>query len=313
MTPPPSTVREARADVAAPTTRVLGVLRDALTLTKPRIGSFVVFAAFTGALLAAGPDADLGRVLGAALFVGAVAASSCVFNQVAERDVDAVMRRTRTRPLPARRMAVRDAVLFGAALALVGTLGLALEYNLLSALLALSTLLAYALVYTPLKRTSSFNTVVGAVPGAMPPLLGYVAIAGAPGPWAWALFGIVFAWQFPHFLAIAWIWRDDYRRAGMKMLPALDGASGAAGRQSLMYALLLVPVSLLPGVRGDAGIVYSISVLALGLAYAGASLAFALRETVRTARAVLLVSLAYLPLLFSAALLDPVVRLVLRD
>ena len=286
---------------------------DALTLTKPRIGSFVVLAAATGALLGAGPRAELGRVLLAALLVGAVGGASSVFNQISERDTDLLMERTRRRPLPARRLSVRDAVLFGAALALVGTLGLALEFNVLSALLALATLCTYTLVYTPLKRHSTFNTVVGAVAGAMPPLLGHVALAGAPGDWGWMLFAVLFVWQFPHFLAIAWLYREDYARAGMKMLPALEGSAGLAGRQAFLYSLVLLPVALLPGTRGSAGIVYTCVALVLGLAYAGAALAFALRERERTARVVLLVSLVHLPLLLSAALFDPVVSLVLAD
>ena len=287
-------------------------LEDYLVLVRPRISAFVLFAAFTGALLGAGPDADLLRVGLAALFVGLVGASSSVFNQVLERDTDRLMPRTQNRPLAAERMSVGAAVLFGAVLGVVGVVGLALVFQPLSALLALSTLAAYVLVYTPLKRYTSLNTVVGALPGAMPPLLGFVALAGTPGPWGWLLFALVFAWQFPHFLAIAWLYRDEYRRAGMRMLPSLPGAAGLAGRQSLAYSLLLLPVSLLPGVRGEAGVVYTAAALVLGCAYAASSAAFAWRETPARARALLLTSLVYLPLLFSAVLFDPVVSRALR-
>jgi protoheme IX farnesyltransferase len=286
---------------------------DALTLVRPRISAFVVFAAFTGALLGAGPEAELGRVALAALLVGLVGASSSVFNQVLERDTDRLMARTANRPLAAERMSVRDAVLFGAALGILGTAGLALAFQPLSALLALSTLAVYVLVYTPLKRHTSLNTVVGALPGAMPPLLGFVALAGRPGPWGWQLFALVFAWQFPHFFAIAWLYKDEYRRAGMKMLPSLPGARGLAGRQALVYSLLLLAVSLLPGVRGDAGIVYSAAAFVLGAGYALASAAFAWRESRVTARTLLLVSLIHLPLVFSAALFDPVVSQALES
>jgi protoheme IX farnesyltransferase len=209
-------------------------------------------------------------------------------------------------------MSVRDAVLFGAVLGLAGVAGLALAFQPLSALLALSTLAAYVLVYTPLKRFTSMNTVVGAIPGAMPPLLGYVALAGAVGHWGWLLAAVVFAWQFPHFFAIAWLYRDEYRRAGLVMLPCLPGARGLAGRQSLAYALLLLPVSLLPGVRGEAGLVFSAAALLLGLGYAVSAACFAWRETRARARALLLTSLAYLPLLFAAVLIDPVVSEALR-
>jgi protoheme IX farnesyltransferase len=289
------------------------VLDDFLVLVRPRISAFVVFAAFTGALLGAGPDGALGRVALAALLVGLVGASSSVFNQVLERDTDRLMPRTWNRPLPAGRMSVRDAVLFGAVLGIAGVTGLALLFQPLAALLALSTLATYALVYTPLKRHTSLNTVVGALPGAMPPLLGFVAAAGRPGPWGWILFAILFAWQFPHFFAIAWIYREDYRRAGMRMLPCLPGATGLAGRQALAYSLLLLPVSLLPGVRGEAGLVYSLTALVLGLGYTVSSAFFAWRETPARARALLYVSLAYLPLLFSAVLFDPVVSQALRN
>jgi len=287
-------------------------LEDHLALVRPRISAFVLFAAFTGALLGAGPDGDLGRVLLAALLVGLVGASSSVFNQVVERDTDRLMPRTRNRPLASDRMSVRDAVVFGAVLGVLGVSGLGVLFQPLSALLALSTLASYVLVYTPLKRFTSLNTVVGALPGAMPPLLGYVALAGRPGPWGWLLYAVVFAWQFPHFFAIAWLYREDYRRAGMRMLPCLPGAAGLAGRQSLVYSLLLLPVSLLPGVRGEAGILYTAVALILGLAYALGSVAFAWRETRTTARALLFISLAYLPLLFSAVLFDPVVSQALR-
>jgi protoheme IX farnesyltransferase len=167
------------------------------------------------------------------------------------------------------------------------------------------------LVYTPLKRYTSLNTVVGALPGAMPPLLGYVALAGRTGPLGWLLFAVVFAWQFPHFFAIAWLYRDEYRRAGMQMLPSLPDARGLAGRQSLAYSLLLLPISLLPGVRGEAG-VYTASRSASASA-TRCSACFAWRETPRTARALLFTSLVYLPLLFAAVLFDPVVSAGLRS
>ena len=293
--------------------RVLSAPLAWLELTKPRIGLFVIYAAFTGGLLAVGPSAELARVALAAVLVGLVGSSASVFNQVIERDLDRTMERTRNRPLVTGRIHARDAVLFATVLGLCGTVGLAVWFNTLSALLGLATLVAYALVYTPLKRTTSFNTVVGAIPGAMPPLLGYVALSGSVGSWGWMLFAILFAWQFPHFLAIAWLYREDYARAGMKMLPALPGAQGIAGRQAFLYSLVLLTVSLLPGVRGDAGIVFTAVALVLGLLYAGASAAFAVRETRRTARLVLFASLVYLPLLFTATLLDPAVSVVLRQ
>jgi len=277
-------------------------------LFKPRIAVMVGFAAFVGALLAAGPGADLGRVLEATLAITAVAGASGLFNQVLERDTDRLMVRTAQRPLVTGRVRTRDAILVGALVAAAGTLDLALRFNTLSALLALATLLAYALVYTPLKRVSTLNTLVGAVPGAMPPLLGYVAVAGVAQGWAWFLFAVLFTWQFPHFLAIAWLHRKDYARAGLRMLPCVEDSRGLTGRQALLYALVILPVGLMPAVEGVAGPLYALAALFGGLAYVLASLAFALRENARRARLVLYVSLIYLPALFSFVLIDPVVR-----
>lgn len=278
------------------------------TLCKPRITAMVAFAAFVGGLLASGSSASLARLVEAALYISAVAGASSIFNQVLERDTDARMHRTAQRPLVTGRVRTRDAILVGGVLAVVGVGALAMRFNTLSALLALATLAAYALVYTPLKRLSSLNTTVGAVPGAMPPLLGFAALAGDVHGWGWYLFAILFAWQFPHFLAIAWIYREDYARAGLKMLPALPRTEGMAGRQAFLYSLALLPVSLLPALRGDAGLVYVVSALVLGLAYSACSLAFALRESRARARLVVLISLVYVPALYSLTLMDPLVR-----
>jgi len=297
-----------RSSLASPAAVETTALEAWSTLCKPRITAMVGFAAFVGGLLAAGPSADLARLCEAAAWVSAVAAASSVFNQVLERDTDARMLRTAARPLVTGRLRVRDAIFFGAALAVVGTLGLAVRFNTLSALLALATLAAYALVYTPLKRVTSLNTAIGAIPGAMPPVLGFAALAGDVHGWGWYLFAVLFGWQFPHFLAIAWTYREDYARAGLKMLPAMPRTEGMAGRQALLYSLALLPVSLLPTLRGDAGAVYAVAALLLGLVYAAASLRFALRETRERARAVVLTSLVYVPALLTLTLIDPLVR-----
>ena len=281
-----------------------------IELLKPRIAAMVVLSAFVGALLGGGPGPGIAPALEAACWVGLVAAASSIFNQVLERDTDALMRRTAGRPLVVGAVRPRDAILFGALLATAGVAGLALRFGAFSALLALATLAAYALVYTPLKRYSSLNTVVGAVPGAMPPLLGYAALSGEASGFGLYLFAVLFVWQFPHFMAIAWLYREDYARAGLRMLPALENSDGLAGRQAALYALVLLPVSLLPAVRDEAGWLYVTGALVLGLAYLVASLAFAFRETRARARVLLLVSLVYLPVLYSAALADPVVRIL---
>lgn len=283
-------------------------LADFLALTKPRIGALVALSAFVGALLATGPAGSLAQVFEASFFIALTAASASVLNQVLERDVDGRMLRTQNRPLPAGRVSMRDAILFGGLLALVGVGGLALRFNLLSALLSLATLFAYTAIYTPLKRASTLNTVIGAIPGAAPPLLGYVALAGTAGGWGVSLFAILFAWQFPHFMAIAWLHRADYARAGLRMLPAMPGCERIAARAAFAYALALLPVSLLPGARGEAGIVYTLGAVALGLLYLAASGRFAWRPDARSARFLLFVSLLYLPIFYLLVLADPVVR-----
>ncbi|MBK8179877.1 MAG: protoheme IX farnesyltransferase [Planctomycetes bacterium] len=278
-----------------------------LDLAKGRIAAMVVLSALMGAVLSA-PEGLTWRTASAALLVGLVAASSAMFNHVLERDTDRLMNRTRHRPLVTGQVRVRDALVVATILGSLGTLVLALEFNLLSALLALASLVAYALVYTPFKRVSTLNTIVGAVPGAMPPLIASAAVAGAPTHWGLALFALIFCWQFPHFMAIAWLHREDYARAGMKMLPAMPDSQGVAGRQALLYALCSLPLSLLPTLSGDAGLFYAVAALGCGLCYVGAAWRFSLREDRPRARALLLVSLVYLPFMYGAILLDPIVR-----
>ena len=288
------------------------LLADWATLTKMRIGSFVFMAAWIGAVLAAREDGsplDLAVGIEPALWVLAVAAGSSIFNQVFERETDKLMERTATRPLPMGRVRGLHAVLAGGGLGLGGTLALAVRFNVAAALCALGTLVAYSLIYTPLKRYTTHNTVIGAIPGAMPPLLGYLAVAGHVGSWGWYLFLVLFVWQFPHFMAIAWIFRKDYARGGMRMLPSLPNAEGMAGRSALIYALVLIPVSLYPGLRGDAGPLYLSVAFLLGLMYLAFSLAFALKENRTRARALLFASLIHLPLVFLAALFDSTVSL----
>jgi protoheme IX farnesyltransferase len=250
---------------------------------------------------------DLSRASLAALCVGLVAASSAIFNHVLERDTDRLMHRTRHRPLVTGSVRVRDALIGACVLGSAGMLGLALRFNLLSALLAVSTLVGYALVYTPFKRVSTLNTIVGAVPGAMPPLIAATAVAGYPTSWGWSLFALLFCWQFPHFMAIAWLYREDYARAGMKMLPSMPGNEGLAGRQALLYGLSGLPISLLPTLHGDAGSVYAIAALALGACYVGAAWRFARREDRARARMLLFISILYLPAMYASMFIDPTV------
>lgn len=283
---------------------------DWLTLTKPRISSFIFFAGFVGALLAAGTSSEWASAVEVGILVALLGAGASTFNQVIERDTDRIMVRTRNRPLPAGRISPAAGIAFASALALAGAIGLAVSFGMLPALLGLATLCAYTLVYTPLKRLSLSNTLVGAIPGGMPPLIGYAAMSTADNPvggWGVALFAVIFAWQFPHFMAIAWLHRKDYARAGMRMLPATKGSEGQAGRQAVCYSLVLLPVSLVPVLRGDAGLVYGLGVVLIGLVYIGASIAFGLEENKQRAQVLLYVSLAYLPALLLLAIFDPTV------
>ena len=283
---------------------------DWLTLTKPRISSFIFFAGFVGALLAAGSSTEWASALEVGIWIACLGAGASAFNQVIERDTDRIMVRTRNRPLPTGRISPAAAIAFASTLALAGAIGLALRFGMLSALLGLATLCAYTLVYTPLKRLSLINTLIGAIPGGMPPLIGYAAMSSAENPvggWGVALFAVIFAWQFPHFMAIAWLHREDYARAGMRMLPATKDSDGQAGRQAVCYSLVLLPVSLVPLLRGDAGFVYGVGVMIIGLIYVAASVAFGFKENQKRAKVLLYVSLAYLPALLLLSIFDPAV------
>lgn len=235
-----------------------------------------------------------------------VAAGTNAFNQLRERDVDARMRRTRGRPLPSQRVSPRAAALFASVISLAGIAHLALAVNLLTAGLAALTLLCYVLLYTPLKRKTSLNTLIGAVPGALPIVGGWTAAGGRFGLAVLALFWILFLWQLPHFLALAWIYREDYRRGGLAMLSVEDPDGRRTGWLVLLYAVALLPVSLLPTMLGITGTLYFFGALALGLAYAVASAAMTRAATTARAWRVFLVSIGYLPALLTLMVLDKV-------
>jgi len=233
-------------------------------------------------------------VAGTALAAGGAA----VLNQLYERETDALMRRTRLRPLPDGRVAPADARIFGIALSLAGLLLLAARANWLAAGLALATILVYLIVYTPMKRRTPLSTLVGAVPGALPVLIGWTASHGSVALGGATLFTIVFLWQIPHFMAIAWLYRDDYCKAGFPMLPVIDPQGRRAGRQAVRYAAALVPVSLAPTFAGISGTVYFVSALVLGVALLVLAVRFAATRNDRAARALFLGSITYLPLLW---------------
>lgn len=269
-----------------------------LELTKPRITFLVVLTAAAGFCLASGPI-DFLRLLNMALGVALLSSGIATLNQYIERDLDALMRRTQDRPLPSGRLSPIEALVFGATLCAIAIAYLAITVNPLSALLGVATLASYLFVYTPLKTRTTLSTVLGAFPGAMPPFIGWVAARGQVTIEAWVLFAILFLWQFPHFLAIAWMYRDDYARAGIKMLPVVEPEGRVTGQQIVTYTLLLIPVSLLPVLVNLAGSIYLVGASLIGVVFLYYSARAALVRTTWQARKLLLASVLYLPILFA--------------
>jgi protoheme IX farnesyltransferase len=278
--------------------RSAGVVGDYIALAKPRLNFLVVATSAAGYYLGASNAIDATSMAEAVGGTALVAAGAAALNQLYERDTDALMRRTRLRPLPAGRVTAADARVFGLALSVAGLALLAARANWLAAALALGTLVIYLIVYTPMKRRTPMATLVGAVPGALPALIGWTASHGRVAPGGAVLFAIVFLWQIPHFMAIAWLYRDDYASAGFPMLPVIDPAGRRAGRQAVWYAAALVPVSVLPAVVGIAGPIYLIAAAALDAALFALSARFAATHTDAAARALFFGSITYLPLLW---------------
>lgn len=279
-------------------------LADYLELTKPRIALLALLTVSIGFALGSAGNPDAGLLAHALIGIALVAASSSTLNQVFERRTDARMTRTASRPLPAGRLLTAEALLFGLATGLLGCVWLAVFVNVLTALLSFATLILYAAVYTPLKRRTSLCTAVGAIPGALPPVLGYAAASGTVDRNAFAVFAIMFLWQFPHFLAIAWLYREQYARAGLRMLPAVLPCRGVTGLLSTVYALVLLPVSLLPSQFGIAGNGYFWTAAVLGVGYLACAVLFLRHEAPPTARRLLWSSLVYLPLVLTALVWD---------
>jgi protoheme IX farnesyltransferase len=276
-----------------------------VALTKPRIAAMVLVTVAVGFLLGARGASHPQTLLLTLLGTGLVAGGASAWNQYLERHRDALMRRTAGRPLPSGRVGKGEAVAFGTALTVAGAAILACGPHPIAAAVALATFVLYVLVYTPLKPRTTLNTAVGAVPGALPPVIGWAAATGRLGIEAWALFLIVFLWQFPHFLAIAWIYRDDYARGGHVMLPVVDPQGAITGRQAAGYALALIPAGLLPAVVGLAGPIYFVGALGLGLFYLAYAVRFWSDVSDATARRLLRASFLYLPAVLSLLLLNP--------
>lgn len=271
---------------------------DLSALIKLRLSFLVVCTTLVGYLMGRGfaPVAwPLMLVTLAATAVSACGASA--LNQWLEREWDGKMRRTQDRPLPAGRMHSEDALLFGILFSVFGVAAMAIFVNLTAAVLTLATVVIYVMVYTPLKRVTELNTLVGAVPGALPPLIGWTAATGTPGLGGWLLFAILFFWQMPHFLAIAWMYRDEYKGAGFVMLTGRDQDGTATARQAVVYALCLLPVSLLPTMAGLNGVWYFVGAFALGVAFLAMAARFAFVRSEVRARQLFFASIIYLPLL----------------
>jgi protoheme IX farnesyltransferase len=279
---------------------------DFVTLTKPRLNLLVIATATAGYYLGAGAQFDPVTCVNMTIGTALVAGGSAAYNQIAERRVDALMERTRWRPLAAGRLGTREAVWFATALAVAGLAWLALTANWLATAVAFVTLATYVALYTPLKQKTSFATVIGAIPGALPPMIGWAAATNTLSREAWLLFGLVFCWQMPHFLAIAWLCREDYGRAGFPMLPVIEPDGRSTAQQVAAYASALVPVSLMPAIVGLAGPAYFVIALLLGLAFLYVSLRFAMRRTRRDARLLFIASITYLPLVLIVLVLDRV-------
>jgi protoheme IX farnesyltransferase len=279
---------------------------DFVTLTKPRLNFLVLFTTLAGMYIGAPEGVPAAILLHALVGTALVAGGAAALNQVWERETDGLMRRTQTRPIPGGRLRAFDGTLFGTLLSAVGLIELGWQVNQISAAVAATTLVSYVLIYTPLKKRTSLATLIGAVPGALPPVIGWAAATGTISLPAFVLFGIVFLWQMPHFLAIAWLYREDYSRAGIPLLPVLEPDGRRTGQQALLYAAALWPVSLLPALVGIAGAPYSIVATVLGFGLIALSALFARDRTTRTARHLFLYSITYLPLLWGALVIDRV-------
>jgi len=296
---------------SVPATKAISDRRalDLVALTKPRLNLLVLITTLGGLYLASPGGVPLLLLVHTLVGTALVAGGAAALNQVWERETDARMRRTRGRPLPSGRLSISEAAWFGILLSIVGLFELAIGANVTAAYVALVTWASYVLLYTPLKTRTSLATLVGAIPGALPPVIGWAAASGTITVPALVLFGIVFFWQMPHFLAIAWMYRDDYTNARIPLLPVIEPDGRRTGHQALLYAAALWPVSLLPALVGLAGAPYSIVASCLGFVFIGLAALFARDRSQPNARRLFLFSLTYLTLLWSALVVD---RIFLR-
>lgn len=273
-------------------------------LTKPRITFLIVLTSAAGFCLGSKGAIDYVTLINALTGIALLSSGIAALNQYMERDLDKKMRRTASRPLPAGKIEPFNALSFGLVLTVGAELYLVSFVNVLTALFGVSVIVGYLLLYTPLKTRTSLSTVVGAFPGAMPPLMGWTAATGSTSAEAWALFAILFMWQFPHFLAIAWMYREDYARAGIVMLPVVEPDGILTSQQIVIWTLLLVPVSLFPVALGTTGAIYFYGAFLIGLLFLASSIAAAFTHSRQGARRLLLASVVYLPILFGLMVIN---------
>lgn len=277
---------------------------DYVTLTKPRLNFLVLLTTATAFTLGSGPDATLVDLVNTLVGTFLVAGGASALNQVWERDTDRLMHRTRRRPVADTRISPGRGIAFGMTLTAVGAADLAFFANPLAAAVALSTTITYLLFYTPLKLRTSLSTIAGALPGALPAVIGWAAATNTLSIEGWILFAIVFLWQMPHFLAIAWMYRADYARARMPLLPVIEPDGRSTGRQAVLYSAALIPVSMLPSGVGMATAYYLVGALALGAVLMLLSLEFSSKRTVDAARRLFFGSILYLPILWALLVFD---------
>ena len=281
-------------------------MADYVELTKPRITLMVMLTTMVGFVMGSAARVNVPGLLAVLVGTGLVAAGASALNMLLERRTDARMHRTRNRPLPAGRLRPADVVAWGFALTAAGVLLLGWQAGALATGVALVTWLSYLLFYTPLKPLTSLSTVVGALPGALPPVIGWAAARGSLDAGAFVLFAILFLWQIPHFLAIAWIYREDYARGGLPMLPVLDPEGKVTGRQAVANSLALLLVSLTPRAAGLAGNVYLVGAVVLGMAFTAVAFRAAIERTAPAARRLFVASIVYLALLCALLIADKV-------
>jgi protoheme IX farnesyltransferase len=281
-------------------------VQDYFELLKPSITFLVLVTAAAGSVLAFTDSIQWWVLLHMLVGTGLCSGGASALNQYMEQDVDGLMKRTQNRPLPAGRLTARVVLVYGIAVCFVGVLYLALFVNVLSAAVALFTILSYLLVYTPSKRTTWWSTIIGAVPGAMPPVIGWAAVRGDLSLEAWVLFGIMYLWQIPHFLAIAWMYRADYARAGFPVLPVTDPDGVRTSRHITWNCLALLVLSLVPTWLGLTGKVYLFGALVIGTAFLAFGVATAVHKTNLSARRLLVASIVYHPLLLGLIAIDVV-------